>query len=78
MEVVSLCVLEDELCIEQFLVDVLWGIVSSADYEDFGRDETRGFGLSCLYACEKLLEHPHEGLEIGWAEHLGYEVPAIL
>ncbi len=35
MVMVSFSVLEDILCVEQFLIDVLRGEISTTDYEDF-------------------------------------------
>jgi hypothetical protein len=40
MIVVGLCVLEDELRIEKLFIDVLWCIITAADDEDFGRNES--------------------------------------
>jgi hypothetical protein len=40
MIVVGLCVLEDELSIEELFIDVLWRIIPAADDEDLGRNES--------------------------------------
>ena len=77
MIVVGLSVLEDELGIEELLIDVLRGIVPAADDEDFGWNESWGFGFCCLYSGEEFFEHPHEGLEVCWPEDLGDEVAAV-
>jgi hypothetical protein len=40
MIVVSLCVLEDILSIEELFIDVLWCKITAADDEYFGRNES--------------------------------------
>lgn len=40
MIVIGLCVLEDELSIEELFIDVLWRIIPAADDEDLGRNES--------------------------------------
>ena len=64
MIVISLRVLENVFLVKEFRIDVLWGQVTTAYYEDLGGDESGGFWLGGLHLLEEFLEYPHQGLEV--------------
>lgn len=77
MIMISLSVLEDKFCIKKFFIDVFRGKISTANNEDFSRNESGGFWLCSLNFFEKLFENPHQWLEISWSEDFGNKISTI-
>ena len=61
------------LWVEEFGVNALGSLISTADNEDFCRDIPRGRGLGRFYGREQLLENPQQGVVVLRSENLGHK-----
>lgn len=69
---------EDELDVEELGIDLVGRLVGLTHDEYLGGLVTRRLRFGRVDLLEELLEHPHDGVVVFGAEHLGDEPAALL